>query len=76
VDFGDVRVIMVGPRLSAGVDQWTVELQEPSGSSPTTPLEPVGSYAEAAARLAETSADRIFVSAEVMAEMVAAGVGP
>jgi hypothetical protein len=76
VDFGDVRVVLIGPRVSAGVDRWTVELQQPSDSSTTSRLEPVGSYAEATARMAETEADRIFVSAEVMAEMVAAGVGP
>jgi hypothetical protein len=36
----------------------------------------VTSYDDAQARMSETSADRLFISAEVLADMVAAGAGP
>lgn len=79
MDFAGIAVVSVGPRPGTDVAEWPTVLRVDrvhDDSFKETELRPVSSYDEAQARLTEASADRLFIPADVLADMIAAGVGP
>jgi hypothetical protein len=76
MDFADTATVSVGSRAGAHTHEWPAVLRVDKDGFTETPLRPVTSYDDAQARMAETSADRLFIPADVLADMVAAGVGP
>jgi hypothetical protein len=79
MDFAGIAVVSVGPRAGAEVAEWPAVLRVDRVDDDTfteTELRPVTSYEDAQARLTEASADRLFIPADVLADMVAAGAGP
>lgn len=79
MDFAGIAVVIVGPRAGMEVTEWPAVLRVDRGDDDTfteTELRPVTSYEDAQARLTEASADRLFIPADVLADMVAAGAGP
>jgi hypothetical protein len=76
MDFADTATVSVGPRAGADAREWPAVLRIDKDTFTETQLRPVTSYDDAQTRLAETSADRLFIPADVLADMIAAGAGP
>jgi hypothetical protein len=75
MDFAGMKTLYVGSRTRPAANEWDAVLLAGEPSEEMV-LGPVTSYAEAAARMRDLAADRLFISAETMAQMVTAGVGP
>jgi hypothetical protein len=76
MDYADTATLSVLPRTGTEAREWPAVLRVDRGTFTETQLPPVTSYDDAQARMAETSADRLFIPADVLADMVAAGAGP
>jgi hypothetical protein len=76
VDFAGINTLSVGPRSDAARREWPVVLRADLENFEETALEPITSYADALVRMKDTAADRLFIPADVMAQLVADGVGP
>jgi hypothetical protein len=76
MDYADTVTVSVLPRARTDAPSWPAVLRVDKGTVTDTDLAPVASYADAQSRMVETSADRLFIPADVLADMISAGAGP
>jgi hypothetical protein len=76
MDYADTATLSVLSRAGADAREWPAVLRVDKGTFTETDLDPVTSYDDAQARMAETAADRLFIPADVLADMIAVGAGP
>ena len=76
MDFADATALYVGPRVRAGERGWSAVLRADFEEVTESQLEPVRSYEEAESLMNSVGADRLFIPADVLADMAAEGVGP
>jgi hypothetical protein len=76
MDFADTATLSVRPREGTDTVAWPAVLRVDRDTFTETALPPVTSYEDAQSRMLELSADRLYVPADVLADMIAVGAGP